>query len=99
MFIVGGAFSGLDKIINQRKNDSGIGFSAKVKNIKPDKTFSQTMDSVGLGSYKIWFNPEFVGRLPVTATLDELDEKSQEFSQNQKMPLLTNTKNYLIWRM
>ena len=70
-------FSGLDKIINQRKNDSGIGFSAKVKDIKSDKTFAEALENVGPEDLiKFGLIPEFVGRLPVTATLDELDEKS-----------------------
>ena len=46
LFIVGGAFSGLDKIISQRKNDSGIGFSAKVKDIKTDKTYAEALENV-----------------------------------------------------
>ena len=77
LFIVGGAFSGLDKIISQRKNDSGIGFSAKVKDIKTDKTYAEALENVGPEDLiKFGLIPEFVGRLPVTATLDELDEKS-----------------------
>ena len=90
LFIVGGAFSGLDKIINQRKNDSGIGFSAKVKDIKADKSFSQALGNVGPEDLiKFGLIPEFVGRLPVTATLDELDEKSL-------IRILTEPKNALV---
>ena len=90
LFIVGGAFSGLDKIISQRKNDSGIGFSAKVKDIKTDKTYAEALENVGPEDLiKFGLIPEFVGRLPVTATLDELDEKSL-------IKILTEPKNALV---
>ena len=90
LFIVGGAFSGLDKIINQRKNDSGIGFSAKVKDIKTDKTYAEALENVGPEDLiKFGLIPEFVGRLPVTATLDELEEKSL-------IKILTEPKNALV---
>ncbi len=90
LFIVGGAFSGLDKIINQRKNNSGIGFSAKVKDINLEKTFAQSIESVGPEDLiKFGLIPEFVGRLPVVATLDELDEESL-------IRILTEPKNALV---
>lgn len=75
LFICGGAFSGLEKIIEQRSNQTGIGFSANVKKIKKDHQelalFKdlQPDDLVGYGLI-----PEFVGRLPVIATLEMLDE-------------------------
>ena len=90
LFIVGGAFSGLDKIINHRKNNTGIGFSAKVKDIQKDKTFSESISHVGPEDLiKFGLIPEFVGRLPVVATLDELDEKSL-------IQILTKPKNALV---
>ena len=81
---------GLDKIISQRKNDSGIGFSAKVKDIKTEKSFAEALENVGPEDLiKFGLIPEFVGRLPVTATLDELDEKSL-------IRILTEPKNALV---
>ncbi len=77
LFICGGAFSGLEKIIEKRSNQTGIGFSANVKQIKKDHDdlalFKdlQPDDLVGYGLI-----PEFVGRLPVTATLEMLDEEA-----------------------
>ena len=90
LFIVGGAFSGIDKIINHRKNNSGIGFSAKVKDINIEKTFAESIESIGPEDLiKFGLIPEFVGRLPVIATLDELDEKSL-------IRILTEPKNALV---
>jgi ATP-dependent Clp protease ATP-binding subunit ClpX len=90
LFIVGGAFSGIDKIINQRKNNSGIGFSAKVKDNNIEKTFAESIESIGPEDLiKFGLIPEFVGRLPVIATLDELDEKSL-------IRILTEPKNALV---
>jgi len=90
LFIVGGAFSGIDKIINQRKNNSGIGFSAEVKDTKLDKTFAESIESIGPEDLiKFGLIPEFVGRLPVIATLDELDEVSL-------IRILTEPKNALV---
>jgi len=77
LFICGGAFSGLEKIIEKRSNQTGIGFSANVKQINKDQDdldlFKdlQPDDLVGYGLI-----PEFVGRLPVTATLEMLDEEA-----------------------
>ena len=90
LFIVGGAFSGIDKIINQRKNNSGIGFSAKVKDSPIEKTFAESIENIGPEDLiKFGLIPEFVGRLPVIATLDELDEKSL-------IRILTEPKNALV---
>jgi ATP-dependent Clp protease ATP-binding subunit ClpX len=90
LFIVGGAFSGIDKIINQRKNNSGIGFSAKVKDNNVEKTFAESIESIGPEDLiKFGLIPEFVGRLPVIATLDELDEESL-------IRILTEPKNALV---
>ena len=76
LFICGGAFAGLDKIIQQRSAESGgIGFSAKVKSSerKPD-TSKLLHDVEPEDLIKFGLIPEFVGRLPVVATLEELDE-------------------------
>ncbi len=75
LFIVGGAFSGLDKVIRQRSEKSGIGFGAKVhskeRKAKPSQIL-QELEADDLIQYGLI--PEFVGRLPVIATLEELDE-------------------------
>ena len=78
LFIVGGAFAGLDKVIQQRSTEAGgIGFGAKVKSssIKADtgKLLSQVEPE---DLIKFGLIPEFVGRLPVVATLEELDESA-----------------------
>ncbi len=75
LFICGGAFSGLDKVIQARSEKSGIGFSAEVSSKKDKKTFSQSLKELEPEDLiKYGLIPEFVGRLPVIATLDELDE-------------------------
>ena len=90
LFIVGGAFSGLDKIIQDRTDKSGIGFSATVRNINKNASLAKTLNTVGPEDLiKYGLIPEFVGRLPVIATLDELDEKSL-------MKILVEPKNALI---
>jgi ATP-dependent Clp protease ATP-binding subunit ClpX len=90
LFIVGGAFSGLDKIIQDRTDKSGIGFSATVRNIDKNTNLAKTLNTVGPEDLiKYGLIPEFVGRLPVIATLDELDEKSL-------MTILVEPKNALI---
>ena len=76
LFIVGGAFAGLDKVITDRTEKSGIGFSAEVHS-KDDLDFLKVLHKVepeDLISYGLI--PEFVGRLPMIATLDELDENA-----------------------
>jgi len=76
LFICGGAFAGLDKIIRERSEKGGIGFSADVKSKDDKKSISELLRSVepeDLIQYGLI--PEFVGRLPVAATLDELNEE------------------------
>jgi len=76
LFIVGGAFAGLDKVIKDRTEKSGIGFSAEVHakdDIESLKVLHQ-VEPEDLISYGLI--PEFVGRLPMIATLDELDENA-----------------------
>ena len=76
LFIVGGAFAGLDKVIKDRTEKSGIGFSAEVhsKNDIDSLKVLHQVEPEDLISYGLI--PEFVGRLPMIATLDELDEKA-----------------------
>ena len=76
LFIVGGAFAGLDKIIQQRSTDaSGIGFGAKLKSSERKTEIGKVLAEVEPEDLiKFGLIPEFVGRLPVVATLEELDE-------------------------
>ncbi len=76
LFVCGGAFAGLDKIIRDRSEKGGIGFSAEVRSKNDKKSNSELMHSVEPEDLiKYGLIPEFVGRLPVAATLDELDEE------------------------
>ncbi|MNM76610.1 ATP-dependent Clp protease ATP-binding subunit ClpX [compost metagenome] len=76
LFICGGAFAGLDKVIQQRSNDAGgIGFGAKVKSSERKQEVGKVLAEVEPEDLiKFGLIPEFVGRLPVVATLEELDE-------------------------
>ena len=75
LFICGGAFSGLEKVIQQRSAASGIGFSAEVRNRDEEKDIGKLLlDVEPEDLVKYGLIPEFVGRLPVVATLQELDE-------------------------
>ena len=75
LFICGGAFAGLDRIIRERSEKGGIGFSAEVKSKDDRRSMSEVLHSVEPEDLiKYGLIPEFVGRLPVAATLDELDE-------------------------
>jgi ATP-dependent Clp protease ATP-binding subunit ClpX len=77
LFICGGAFSGLERIIRDRSEKGGIGFSAEVKSKDDKKSISELFRSVEPEDLiKFGLIPEFVGRLPVIATLAELDEES-----------------------
>ena len=74
LFICGGAFAGLDKIIRDRSDRSGIGFTAEVRSTEDDQSVGKTLQSVEPEDLvKYGLIPEFVGRLPMIATLDELD--------------------------
>ena len=89
LFICGGAFAGLDKIIRDRSEKGGIGFSAEVKSKADKKTSSELLHSVEPEDLiKYGLIPEFVGRLPVLAVLDELDEE-------QLIQILVEPKNAL----
>lgn len=75
LFICGGAFAGLDKVIRSRSEKGGIGFSAEVKSRKGEKGIGEVLlDVEPEDLIKYGLIPEFVGRLPVVATLQELDE-------------------------
>jgi ATP-dependent Clp protease ATP-binding subunit ClpX len=77
LFIVGGAFDGLDKIIRQRSETGGIGFSAEVKAKDDQRSVGELLGHVEPEDLiRYGLIPEFVGRLPVVATLEELDEDS-----------------------
>jgi ATP-dependent Clp protease ATP-binding subunit ClpX len=89
LFICGGAFSGLDKLIDSRGKESSIGFGAKVKSYKeqPLSEIMQMLEPEDLIKYGLI--PEFIGRMPIIATLDDLDEKSL-------VKILKEPKNSLI---
>ena len=89
LFICGGAFAGLDKIISKRTKGSSIGFGAEVKSIE-DKKIGEWMKGLEPEDLlKYGLIPEFIGRLPITATLEDLDEKSL-------IKILQEPKNSLI---
>lgn len=89
LFICGGAFSGLDKVIRDRSDKTGIGFSAQVHSKENKKSASKILhDTEPEDLVKYGLIPEFVGRLPVVATLDELDEHAL-------MQILTEPRNAL----
>tara|TARA_Y100000590_G_C15698523_1_gene1005981 strand:- start:1145 stop:2398 length:1254 start_codon:yes stop_codon:yes gene_type:complete len=76
LFICGGAFAGLDKVIEGRGKGTSIGFGAKVKNFE-DKSISEIITKLEPEDLiKYGLIPEFVGRMPIIATLKDLDEKS-----------------------
>ncbi|MDR0281700.1 MAG: ATP-dependent Clp protease ATP-binding subunit ClpX [Paucimonas sp.] len=89
LFICGGAFSGLEKVIQQRSTRGGIGFGAEVRSKEEGKKVGESLREVEPDDLvKFGLIPEFVGRLPVLATLDELDEAAL-------MQILTEPKNAL----
>jgi ATP-dependent Clp protease ATP-binding subunit ClpX len=90
LFIVGGAFAGLEKVIQNRSRKSGIGFSAEVQSKDDTKRLGEVFREVEPEDLiRYGLIPEFVGRLPVVATLEELDE-------NALMRILTEPKNALV---
>jgi len=89
LFICGGAFSGLDKVILDRSDQSGIGFSAEVSGEEELKNIGQTLRKVEPEDLiRYGLIPEFVGRLPIVATLEELDSDAL-------VKILTQPKNSL----
>lgn len=90
LFICGGAFDGLEKIISKRNNKASIGFGANVGNIEDAKTIGEIFEDIETEDLlKYGLIPEFVGRLPVIATLNDLDEEAL-------MKILTEPKNALV---
>jgi ATP-dependent Clp protease ATP-binding subunit ClpX len=90
LFICGGAFSGLDKVIQNRSEKSGIGFGADIKSRAERKQVGETLRTLEPEDLiKYGLIPEFVGRLPVVAVLDELDESAL-------IKILTEPKNALV---
>ncbi len=89
LFICGGAFAGLDRIIAQRGKGSAIGFGADVKDDDDRKTGELFEDLEPEDLLKFGLIPEFVGRLPVIATLGDLDEEALVI-------ILTQPKNALV---
>ncbi len=76
LFICGGAFSGLDKIISQRNKGTSIGFGAEIRSADDKKIgeIIKTLEPEDLLKYGLI--PEFIGRMPIVATLEDLDEQS-----------------------
>jgi ATP-dependent Clp protease ATP-binding subunit ClpX len=90
LFVVGGAFAGLDKVIQNRSRKGGIGFSADVHSTDDKRQIGELLASVEPEDLiRYGLIPEFVGRLPVMATLEELDEAAL-------MRILTEPKNALV---
>jgi ATP-dependent Clp protease ATP-binding subunit ClpX len=90
LFIVGGAFAGLDRVIKDRTEKGGIGFSAEVKSKDDTQNVGEVFAQIEAEDLiKYGLIPEFVGRLPVVATLEELDEVAL-------IEILTQPKNALI---
>ena len=90
LFICGGAFSGLEKVIEQRTNKSGIGFLAEVKDPEEQTDLGATFEKVEPEDLiKYGLIPEFVGRLPIVSTLHELNKEAL-------VRILTEPKNALI---
>ena len=90
LFICGGAFAGLEKVIQDRSEKSGIGFGADIKSKSKTKKVGELLRGVEPEDLiKYGLIPEFVGRLPVTAVLDELDESAL-------IQILTEPKNALV---
>jgi ATP-dependent Clp protease ATP-binding subunit ClpX len=89
LFICGGAFSGLEKIIRDRSEKGGIGFGAEVTSKEEGRNIGELLhDLEAEDLVRFGLIPEFVGRLPMIATLEELDEKAL-------MQILTEPKNSL----
>jgi ATP-dependent Clp protease ATP-binding subunit ClpX len=90
LFICGGAFAGLEKVIRDRSEKSGIGFSAEIRSKVDAKSMDQLLREVEPDDLvKFGLIPELIGRLPVVATLEELDK-------NALVNILTEPKNALV---
>jgi ATP-dependent Clp protease ATP-binding subunit ClpX len=90
LFIVGGAFAGLEKVVQQRTEKSGIGFGADIKDRTAEDRSGELLNNLEVEDLvRYGLIPEFVGRLPVHAVLEELDEESL-------MRILLEPKNALV---
>ena len=89
LFICGGAFAGLEKIISARGKGSGIGFGSEVRDPDERRTGAMLREVEPEDLLKFGLIPEFIGRLPVLATLEDLDEKAL-------IEILTKPKNALV---
>jgi ATP-dependent Clp protease ATP-binding subunit ClpX len=89
LFVCGGAFAGLERIISQRRQGTSIGFGAEVRGPEDRRTGEILRELEPEDLLKYGLIPEFVGRLPVVATLDDLDEQAL-------VEILTKPKNALV---
>jgi endopeptidase Clp ATP-binding regulatory subunit (clpX) len=89
LFIVGGAFAGLEKVISARGDGVSIGFGAKVKEVDERRTGDILKEVEPDDLMRFGLIPEFIGRLPVLATLEDLDEEAL-------VKILTEPKNALV---
>lgn len=89
LFIVGGAFAGLEKVISARGDGASIGFGARVKEIDERRTGDILKNVEPDDLMRFGLIPEFIGRLPVLATLEDLDEAAL-------VTILTEPKNALV---
>ena len=89
LFIVGGAFSGLEKIIESRKGKAGVGFNAKLQTIDDAVKTDIFADVMPEDLLKFGMIPEFIGRLPIMTSVESLDQKAL-------MQILTEPKNALV---
>ncbi|MBL8687742.1 MAG: ATP-dependent Clp protease ATP-binding subunit ClpX, partial [Rhodospirillaceae bacterium] len=89
LFICGGAFAGLEKIISMRQKGTSVGFGADVRSPEERRTGDVLKDVEPEDLLKFGLIPEFIGRLPVVATLEDLDESAL-------MDILSKPKNALV---
>ncbi len=89
LFIVGGAFAGLEKIIEGRKGKAGVGFNAELKSIEEKKKEDPFADVMPEDLLKFGMIPEFIGRLPVVTSVESLDRAAL-------LQILTEPKNALV---
>ena len=89
LFIVGGAFAGLEKIIESRKGKAGVGFNAKLQTIDDVVQTDIFGDAMPEDLLKFGMIPEFIGRLPIMTSVESLDQKAL-------MQILTEPKNALV---
>jgi ATP-dependent Clp protease ATP-binding subunit ClpX len=87
LFICGGAFVGLDKVIRKRMNSKGVGFAAEIKKSSEEENVLHLVSPKDLIQYG--FIPEFVGRFGMITSVEEL-------SENQLMEIMTDTKNSIV---